>query len=276
MKSEEVRQIATKAIEELAVALESGRSESLAAYLKAMGRFHRYSLHNVLLIALQRPAATHVAGFHAWKRLGRFVRKGERGIFILAPIVRSKTAPPEGEESSERVLAGFRGCAVFDYSQTEGRELPAIGRVEGDPSGNLDALAAFTKVQGISLRYDEAIAPARGISEGGKITLLPGMPPAELFGTLAHELAHELLHRQNPAATTKRQRETEAEAVAFVVSHAIGLETGTASQDYIQLYRGDAGLLRDSLENVRNAASKILTGILPPSPLPPAAPADAA
>jgi hypothetical protein len=85
------------------------------------------------------------------------------------------------------------------------------------------------------------------------------MPPAENFATLLHELAHELLRRANRNATTKRQRETEA--VAFVVCHAIGLETGTASEDYIQLYNGDAKLLLDCLERVRSAASQILDGI---------------
>jgi hypothetical protein len=87
------------------------------------------------------------------------------------------------------------------------------------------------------------------------------MPPAENFATLVHELAHELLRRANRNATTKRQRETEAEAVAFVVCHAIGLETGTASEDYIQIYNGDAKLLLDCLERVRSAASQILDGI---------------
>jgi len=87
------------------------------------------------------------------------------------------------------------------------------------------------------------------------------MSHAESFATLVHELAHELLHRANRATTTKRERETEAEAVAFVVCHAIGLETGTASQDYIQLYNGDATLLLDRLERVRSAASQILDGI---------------
>jgi hypothetical protein len=89
------------------------------------------------------------------------------------------------------------------------------------------------------------------------------MAPAETFATLVHECAHELLHRQkNRAQLSKRQRQTEAEAVAFVVCHAIGLETGTACQNYIQLYQGDATVLLESLENIRSAASRILDGIL--------------
>jgi N-terminal domain of anti-restriction factor ArdC len=261
MKSEDVKQLATNAIETLAAALAAGKSEDLKRYLAAMARFHRYSLHNLMLIALQKPTASHVAGFHTWKKLGRFVRKGEKAIFILAPMVRMKENMEVEEQHENRVLLGFRARGVFDYSQTEGCELPSIGRVAGDPSQYQERLIKFVAAQRIAIAYDQAICPARGISEGGKITLLPGMTPAENFATLVHELAHELLHRADRARTTKCQRETEAEAVAFVVCHAIGLETGTASQDYIQLYNGDAKLLLERLERVRSAASQILDGI---------------
>jgi antirestriction protein ArdC len=265
MKSEEVKQLTTRAVEELGAALSAGRTEELTRYLAAMSRFHRYSLHNVMLIALQKPTATHVAGFHTWNKLGRHVRKGEKGIFILAPIVRNKEASGPELEAPDRALVGFRGCAVFDFSQTEGQDLPTIGRVEGDPSRYEERLTHFVATQGIALAYSDDIAPARGISEGGKITLLPGMSPAETFATLAHECAHEMLHRQkNRGETSKRQRETEAEAVAFVVCRGIGLETGHACQNYIQLYRGDAALLMESLESVRFAASRILDTLCDP------------
>ena len=262
MKSKEVKQLMDEAIEELTAALNAGHTEELARYLAAIGRFHRYSLHNVMLITLQKPTATHVAGFHTWNKLGRHVRKGEKGIFILAPLVRKKEVVETDTESADRVLLGFRGCAVFDYSQTEGQELPGIGSVEGDPKYYQERLTQSVNAQGIALHYSEDIAPARGVSEGGKITLLPTMSPTETFATLAHECAHELLHRQkNRGDISKRQRETEAETVAFVVCRAIGLETGNACQNYIQLYRGDAALLMESLETVRSAASRILEGI---------------
>jgi hypothetical protein len=263
MKSEEIKRLTTKAIEELRVALSAGRSEALIRYLAVMARFHRYSLHNVMLITQQKPTATHVAGFHTWNKLGRFVRKGERGIFILAPIVRKMEVVEPLTEVNDRVLLGFRGCAVFDYSQTEGRDLPDIGHVQGDPQHYQDLLVEFLTAQGISLEYTEKIAPARGISAGGRIALLPGMSPAENFATLVHELAHELLHLQKTRGeTSKRQRETEAEAVAFVVCRAVGLATGNACQNYIQLYQGDAALMVESLQNVRLSASRILSHIL--------------
>jgi hypothetical protein len=102
------------------------------------------------------------------------------------------------------------------------------------------------------------------LSHGGKVTLLSGMQPAEEFSTLVHEIAHEMLHRgERRTVTTKQVRETEAEAVAFVVFQSVGLQNGTASQDYIQLWRGDANLLRESLEAVQQTAAVILGGIAP-------------
>jgi antirestriction protein ArdC len=260
MNSENIKTITNQAVERLIAALNEGRSETLTQYLAAIGRFHRYSLRNVMLIASQRPAATHVAGFHTWHKLGRFVKKGEKGIMILAPLVRRKTETTEQDEMDESSTAvGFRAAYVFDISQTDGQELPTIGRVNGDPCEYRELLRKFVAEQGISLEYSQDIAPARGTSAGGKITLLPGQPLAEEFATLVHELAHEMMHRsERRSSTSKRIRETEAEAVAFVVCHAIGLETGSAAQDYIQLYNGDATLLLESLEHIQNNAQRIL------------------
>ena len=151
---------------------------------------------------------------------------------------------------------------MFDISQTDGQELPEIGNVNGDPREYRERLGKFVTDQGILLEYSQEIAPARGTSAGGKITLLPEQTPAEEFATLAHEVAHELMHRdQRRASTSKRSRETEAEAVAFVVCQAIGLETGSAAQDYIQLYEGDAKLLSESLQHVQQTATRILNVI---------------
>ncbi|MGB2678047.1 MAG: ArdC family protein [Candidatus Acidiferrum sp.] len=263
MNSENVKKVTNQAIEQLITALNQGRSETLTQYLAAIGRFHRYSLRNVMLIASQKPAATHVAGFHAWHKLGRFVKKGEKGILILAPTVRRKNDSQEQDECVESSTAvGFRPAYVFDLSQTDGQELPAIGSVNGDPSVYRERLGKFVAGQGISLEYSQDIAPARGTSSGGKITLLPGQSPAEEFATLSHELAHEMLHRgDRRSSTSTRIRETEAEAVAFVVCHSIGLQTGSASQDYIQLYEGDAKLLTASLEHIQKTAAQILDAI---------------
>lgn len=272
MKVEQAKQIVSKAIEELSQALESGHSETLRNYLAAIGRFHRYSLRNVMLIASQKPTATHVAGFQTWHKLGRFVKKGEKGILILAPIVRPKNQSVEQTETDESSTAvGFRAAYVFDISQTDGQGLPEIGNVNGDPREYRDRLGKFVTDQGILLEYSQDIAPARGTSAGGKITLLPEQTPAEEFATLAHEIAHEMMHRdERRSSTSKRIRETEAEAVAFVVCSAICLETGSAAADYIGLYGGDAKLLNESLEYVQRTATQILNGIgADGSPAPP-------
>jgi antirestriction protein ArdC len=262
MKAEQIKEITEKATERLVAALQAGRSEALTSYLQAIARFHRYSLCNVLLIASQKPNASYVAGFRTWNELGRFVKKGEKGIMILAPIVRRKTDEEEKREEPSRTIAGFRAAYVFDISQTDGKELPHIGVVEGEPHEFGDRLRQFAVAQGIVIEYSEEIAPARGTSYGGRIALLPGQSAAEEFSTLAHEVAHELLHRgDRRASTTKQVRETEAEATAFVVCQAVGLETGSAASDYIQLWNGDVQVLTESLGYIRQAASQMLEAL---------------
>ena len=159
-------------------------------------------------------------------------------------------------------LSDFARPTSSTSAKRTAKNFPTIGSVNGDPREYRERLAKFVAEQGIALEYSEDIAPARGTSAGGKITLLPGQSPAEEFATLAHELAHEMMHRdERRSSTSKRSRETEAEAVAFVVCHAIGLETGSASQDYIQLYEGDAKLLTASLEHIQKTATQILNAI---------------
>jgi hypothetical protein len=124
-------------------------------------------------------------------------------------------------------------------SQTEGAELPAFREMSGAVGENRSRLIAFINKQNIELVFTENIAPALGTSYGGRIAILPGQSEAEEFSTLVHELAHEMLHKaERRTTTTKVVKETEAEAVAFVIGKAVGLETGSASADYIQLYHG--------------------------------------
>ena len=247
--------------------LEAGKSEALTAYLTAMSRFHNYSFGNILEIARQKPDATRVAGMYAWNQLGRRVKKGEHGIRILAPIIGFKRKPQEEVEKdltkqNVAVLVGFRNAYVFDVSQTDGAELPERASVQGDVGENRDRLIDFIAAQNIELEFNERIAPAMGVSYGGKIVLLPGQSKAEEFSTLVHELAHEMLHKADRrTTTTKVVRETEAEAIAFVVGKAVGLQTGTASADYIQLYHGNASLLAESLEVIQKASAVILAAL---------------
>jgi len=262
-------EIASNALATLAAALEAGNSAALTTYLNITARFHKYSWTNCLLIAMQRPDATHVAGFRAWLGFGRHVRKGEKGIAILAPIItkRKAEAGQQQQENSSTAepanrLIGFRSTYVFDIAQTDGQELPEFATVKGNPAEHLERLKALVGSHSITLDYDASIAPAKGVSRGGRITLLPNLPAAEEFSTLVHELSHEKLHRTDRRVeTTKTIRETEAEAVAFVVCHAVGLDTNTAAADYIKLYNGDRATLSASLQFIQSTAAEVLTAL---------------
>jgi hypothetical protein len=266
------QQLIKQAVEFLLKQLEEGKSETLTAYLAAMARFHNYSFGNILAIARQRPTATRVAGIRTWNELGRFVKRGEKGIQILAPIVghrrRRDAAEQEQDANSQAkpapMLIGFRAVYVFDYSQTEGVDLPEFDHgVSGEVGAHRYRLIAFLNAQNIKLEFNEKIAPALGVSYGGRIALLPGQSKAEEFTTLVHETAHELLHKtERRTITTATVRETEAEAVAFIVGQAVGLEMGTASSDYIQMYAGNAALLAESLEVIQRTSAVILGAIL--------------
>jgi len=264
------QELITQNIKLLIEQLEAGKSDALTNYLTAMSRFHNYSFGNVLEIARQMPTATRVAGFWTWKNMGRSVNAGAKGIRILAPIVgvrrkKDEEAEKDITKQNTRVLLGFRNAYVFDVSQTNGVDLPAMHEVSGDPGDNIDRLAAFVKGKGITLVYNPNIAPALGMSYGGRIAILPGQSKAEEFSTLVHETAHELLHKaERRTATTKTMRELEAEAVAFVVGKAVGLRNENASADYIQLYQGNASLLAESLEVIQHTASVILSALEPP------------
>ena len=251
--------------------LEAGHSDALTAYLDAMSRFHNYSFGNILEIARQRPSATRVAGLYAWNQLGRKVMRGQKGIRILAPIIgigrkNDKEAEKDITKQNTRVLVGFRNAYVFDVLQTDGAQLPVMREMSGTVGDNRDRLVSFIEDQGIELVFTENIAPALGISYGGRIAILPSQSEAEEFSTLVHELAHEMLHKaERRTTTTKIVKETEAEAVAFVVGKAIGLTVGTASADYIHLYHGNASLLAESLEVVQKTAAVILAALQPPT-----------
>jgi hypothetical protein len=184
-------------------------------------------------------------------------------------MVRAKREPEEDAApvpapSRIHIVTGFRAVYVFDVSQTSGDDLPEPAKATGEVGECREVLFSFLGRQGIEIEYNEAIAPAQGVSYGGRIALLPGQSPAEELATLIHEAGHELLHRGNRRAeTTRTVRELEAEAVAFVVCQAVGLQMGTTSADYIKLYEGNPEMLAERLEAIQNASAIILAAILP-------------
>lgn len=258
-----------ESVQHLIEQLEQGHSETLTAYLRAMACFRKYSFGNVLAIARQKPSATHVAGIRTWNELGRFVNKGEKGIGILAPVIgksrkkQKEDGNADETESNKSALLGFRRVYVWDISSTHGMALPELEPVTGEPGICLDRLRDFVSAQGISVEYTESIAPALGTASGNTIRLLPGQSKPEEFNTLVHELAHlALKHGERRTAITKTVRETEAEAVAFVVAQGIGLKADQ-SASYIQLYHGDAKLLTESLSMVQQVSAAILSAVMP-------------
>lgn len=266
MKAEQARTMTDQALEELAAALRAGKSEELTRYLDTLSRFHHYSFGNVMLIMSQCPSATHVAGYNAWKSMGRWVKPGEKGIAIIAPM-RLKKREHEEKDLAEGNIGDvgsflrFKVVYVFDASQTDGKPMPEIRRVAGDPGDFTRRVKEFIQSRGIALTYED-LNGAEGLSSGGQIRVKSGLPPAEEFSVLVHELAHEMLHHGEGAKRgPKVVRETEAEAVAFVVTRAVGLAQTEAAVDYIQLYQGNVETLAQSLDRIQHTASSILEAI---------------
>ena len=273
MNADAIKTLTTDALVKLAALLDEGHSERLTALLKTMARFHRYSFHNVALIAMQYPTATRVAGFQTWRSMGRFVRRGEKGIAILAPIAgRRPTEIVSDESEPQKGIVAFRVVHVFDVAQTDGEPLPEVAQAAGEPGDRLSALKATIDGAGISLEYTDDLNGALGTSHGGRIQVRSGLSPAEEFVVLVHEFAHELLHRSADRPNSRDTRELEAEAVAFVVGEAIGLNVGQSASDYIHLYRGDRDGLMASLDRIRQAAEAILESIETGPQTPPAPP----
>jgi hypothetical protein len=236
-----------------------GSSDKLEAWLRIAGRFRRYSTGNMLLIASQMPTAAYLRGFMAWKQLGRSVKRGAKGIRIQAPVLRVMSR--DGTEQ-ERVVA-FRAAYVWDVSQTEGQPFVDLERAKGDPGEYSSRLVRWAASQGIKIQWAEHMAGLSGISRGGVVILKSSLEVAEAFSTLAHELGHELLHHRGDIKDVpKAVIETEAEAVAFAVCHAAGVDTLKASRNYIHLCNGSQEMLLGSLKRIQETAINIIEGIL--------------
>jgi hypothetical protein len=234
-------------------------SDALQSFLTAMSKFHKYSYYNTMSIVLNRPDATKVAGYKTWLTMNRFVRRGEKGIPILAPII-VKQEDPEGNKVAR--LVNFRVVYVFDISQTDGDPLPDPPEWTNETmiASIHDKLLDFAATQGIEVITKELDNGAEGSSSGGKITLAPGAGTS----VLVHEIAHELLHREKiPVSQDVRQRrEVEAESVAFIVCAYFGY-TASSSPNYLALWAAEPKTIRASLAVIQKAASLIIESINP-------------
>lgn len=274
MKREDAMKVAEQKLQELAQALEQGRSQVLENYLAALARLHKYSVRNLILITSQCPEAVHVAGFHRWRSMDRTVKKGESGIAILAPLIRraskehrhaanigARVDAQEAKTDNTSDPMGYRVVYVFDISQTEGKDFSPVTAIPNASAHALNRLEGACEQLGITLETRTLGWGTDGVSQIGRVLVQEGLSDAARFSTLAHELSHELLHSEQDRRSgqlSTRQMEVEAEAVAFVICTAHGIDSRDQSRDYIHLYQGDTKLLLKSMSRIQQTAAKIL------------------
>ena len=230
-------------------------------YLGYLSRFHCYSLNNILLIAAQCPEATQVAGYRSWRKLNRYVRAGEKAIWILAPICyrRDDTAG-----DGERVVRGFKLVPVFDVSQTDGERLPTVcSRLAGDdPAGCYDRLVGVARSLDFVVEDHEFSGDLNGDCSHAdrRIRVEVRNTPSQRVKTLAHELAHAFLHE---GFGDRALAELEAESTAYVVCRALGIDSGDYSFGYVAAWAGGGeqaiGAVRGSCGRIQQTAAAILS-----------------
>lgn len=267
-------------VDEILKSLETGirdfmQTDRYRDYLKAVSRFHDYSTNNIALITMQKPDATLVAGYTTWKNaFNRNVRKGEKGIRIIAPAPvkvekENEVLDAYGNLRKEKVtvtIPKYKCVSVFDVSQTEGDRLPDIDPVElmadVDDYGNL--IRALEMTSRVPVSYTEIDDGARGYfdARSEKIVIKSGMGQSQTVKTLIHEIAHSFLHGKEdggalmPSAT----KEVEAESVAYTVCSALGIDTSEYTFPYVTAWasKTDNGALKDSMDRIRETASEII------------------
>jgi len=242
------------------------KSELFTQWLNAMALFTSYSWNNTFLISVQCPTASRVAGFQTWKKLGRFVKKGEKGIAILAPCIYSKKTEPENADSpTVKRLSGFKVAWVFDIASTDGEPLVALdNRSAAGGEELLPRLEAAVQTLAVVLDYEEIKEHGvDGYSTGGRIVIRQSLSTSAKCGTIIHELIHEDIHQGDNRAEAKKksrsQRELEAEATAYVVMRHFGIEH--VASNYLATYNVDGEQLRSSLETISGAAKRLIAAI---------------
>ena len=288
----------TEKLKEVTDRLEQGitelfDSERYREYLRVMSKFHNYSFNNTLLIAMQKPDASLVAGFSAWKNnFGRNVIKGQKGIKIIAPSpykvkqemkkidphtqqpIIGKDGKPVTEEK-EITIPAYKVVSVFDVSQTEGKELPdiAVDELTGDVERYRDFFAALEKTSPVPIGFEQIPGSSHGYYhlEDKRIAIQEGMSELQTLKTAIHEIAHAKLHdidlnapeNEQQPRVDRRTREVEAESVAYTVCQHYGLDTSDYSFGYVAGWSSGRELseLKNSLETIRSAAAEIINSI---------------
>jgi hypothetical protein len=242
---------------------ESGKWQ---AYLDTQSKFHSYSFGNAALIGIQNPDATRVAGYNKWKELGRQVRTGEHGIAILAPIIRTKKDEGGDKEKDHKYVAGFTSATVFDISQTDGEPLPEIAPLLTGvaPEGQFRGISEVAGGFGFRVERRELTGGTNGYcSPSEKLIVVESRnDEVQQVKTLAHELGHALLHEEGNDLP-REHKEIEAESVDYVVSQALGIDSGGYSFGYLTSWgHGDPEAvekqLKSSGQRIQKASHQII------------------
>ena len=282
-------------VQELTDKLERGltelfNSDSYKNYLSTMSKFHNYSFNNTLLIAMQKPEASLVAGYKAWqKNFERHVNKGEKAIRILAPapykikeerdkidpvtqeIMLDRDGNPQKEEV-EITIPAFRAVSVFDVSQTDGKPIPELEAKEllSDVEGYQDMIHAVEAVSPVSIEMEEIAGESKGYfdREARRIAVQENMSESQTLKTMIHEVAHSMLHNKEveqdeQARKDRNTKEVEAESIAYTVCQHLGVDTSEYSFGYIAGWSSgrDTKELKSSMDTIRRTASELITGI---------------
>lgn len=282
-------------VQELTDKLEQGlqdlfNSDSYRNYLSTMSKFHNYSFNNTLLIAMQKPDATLVAGYKAWqKNFERHVNKGEKAIRILAPapykikeerdkidpvtqeLLLDKDGNPQKEEV-EITIPAFRAVSVFDLSQTDGKPIPELTAKEllSDVEGYQDMIRAVEAISPVPIELEEIAGDSKGYydREAKRIAVQENMSESQTLKTMIHEVAHSKLHskeveQDEQMRKDRNTKEVEAESVAYTVCQHFGIDTSDYSFGYIAGWSSgrDTKELRSSMDTIRKTASELITGI---------------
>ena len=282
-------------VQELTDKLEQGlqdlfNSDSYRNYLSTMSKFHNYSFNNTLLIAMQKPDATLVAGYKAWqKNFERHVNKGEKAIRILAPapykikeerdkidpvtqeLLLDKDGNPQKEEV-EITIPAFRAVSVFDVGQTDGKPIPELAAKEllSDVEGYQDMIRAVEAISPVPIELEEIAGDSKGYydREAKRIAVQENMSESQTLKTMIHEVAHSKLHSKEVEQDEQKRKdrntkEVEAESVAYTVCQHFGIDTSDYSFGYIAGWSSgrDTKELRSSMDTIRRTASELITGI---------------
>lgn len=285
-------------VQEITDKLEEGlkelfESEKYKTYLSTMSKFHNYSFNNTLLIAMQKPEATLVAGYKAWqKNFERHVNKGEKAIRILAPAPykikeeRDKLDPVTGEmmfdengmpqkEQVEVTIPAFRAVSVFDVSQTDGKPIPELEAQEllSTVEGYEDFVQALMNVAPVPIGFEDIPGDSKGYfhTEEKRIAVQENMSESQTLKTMVHEVAHSMLHNKeinrndlmDAPVKDRNTKEVEAESIAYTVCQHFGIDTSDYSFGYIAGWSSgkDMKELKSSLDTIRKTASELITGI---------------